>query len=208
MIPTMAPVALQAGKRERTKAHNRGAILEAARDVFAELGYGAATVRDVVRRSGLAAGTFYNYFPDKESVLRALVEENAAVIRRRLRAARARATTREEFVRDGYREYFAYVIEDRPTFELMRRNAETIRELIHEPALGAGVDDLLDDLRGAIGSGLLPPLDAEYMAAAMSGVGIEVGMRMVERRPPDVEAATRFATELFLGAIERLAPRA
>jgi AcrR family transcriptional regulator len=207
MIPAMASVVLQAGKRERTKAHNRGAILDAARDVYAELGYGAATVRDVVRRSGLAAGTFYNYFPDKESVLRALVEENAAVIRGRLREARARATTREQFVRDGYREYFAYVVEDRPTFELMRRNAETIRELIHQPALGAGVDDLLDDLRAAIASGLLPPLDADYMAAAMSGVGIEVGMRMVERHPPDVEAATQFATDLFLGAIERLAPR-
>jgi AcrR family transcriptional regulator len=201
----MTPVSVaERGKRERTKAQNRATILDAARDVFAELGYGAATVRDVVRRTDLAAGTFYNYFPDKEAVLRALVEENAAVIRGRLRAARAAATTREEFVRDGYRVYFAYVVEDRSTFELMRRNAETIRELIHEPALGAGVDDLLADLRRAIDGGLLPPLDADYMAAAMAGVGIEVGMRMVERRPPDVEAATAFATDLFLGAIERL----
>jgi AcrR family transcriptional regulator len=194
----------RSGKRERTKAHNRAAILEAARGVFAELGFGAASVRDIVRRTDLATGTFYNYFPDKESVLRALVEENAAVIRGRLRAARGRATTREAFVRDGYRVYFSYVVEDRPTFELMRRNAETIRELIHEPALGAGVDDLLEDLRAAIASGLLPPVDAEYMAAAMAGVGIEVGMRMVERQPPDVEAATAFATDLFLGALERM----
>ena len=35
------------GKRERTKQANRAAILEAARDVFAEIGYGAASVRDV-----------------------------------------------------------------------------------------------------------------------------------------------------------------
>ncbi|TML28204.1 MAG: TetR/AcrR family transcriptional regulator [Actinobacteria bacterium] len=201
----MTPVSVaERGKRERTKAQNRATILDAARDVFAELGYGAATVRDVVRRTDLAAGTFYNYFPDKEAVLRALVEENAAVIRGRLRAARGAATTREQFVRDGYHVYFAYVLEDRSTFELMRRNAETIRELIHEPALGAGVDDLLADLRRAIDSGLLPALDADYMAAAMAGVGIEVGMRMVEREPPDVEAATAFATDLFLGAIERM----
>src|SRR5947207_15365881 len=99
-----------AGRREATKQANRAAILEAARGVFAELGYGAATVRDIVRRTDLATGTFYNYFPDKESVLRALVEENAALIRSRLRTARARATTLEDFVREGYRVYFSYVV--------------------------------------------------------------------------------------------------
>src|SRR5205814_4047986 len=61
------------GKRERTKAANREAILVAARRVFSDIGYGAASVRDVVRETDLATGTFYNYFPDKESVLRALV---------------------------------------------------------------------------------------------------------------------------------------
>ena len=54
----------EVGRRERTKQANRAAILDAARDVFAEIGYGAATVRDVIRRTGLAAGTVYNYFPD------------------------------------------------------------------------------------------------------------------------------------------------
>ena len=61
-----------AGKRERTKASNRAAILAAAGDAFATRGYGATTVRDSVRRTDLASGTFYNYFPDKEPVVRAL----------------------------------------------------------------------------------------------------------------------------------------
>jgi AcrR family transcriptional regulator len=200
-----AAVAAAAGKREQTKAANRAAILEAAREVFAELGYGAATVRDVVRRTDLAAGTFYNYFPDKESVLRALVEENAAECRALLRQARANATTLEQFVGDAYRAYFAFVASDRPTFELMRRNAGTIRELIHEPALGAGVDDLLEDLKAAVDRGELPPHDAEYMASAMAGAAIEIAIRMVDRHPVDVEGAARFATDLFLGGIERLA---
>src|ERR1700756_3535317 len=49
------------GKREQTKQQNRRAILDAARAVFSELGYETATVRDIIRRTGLAAGTFYNY---------------------------------------------------------------------------------------------------------------------------------------------------
>jgi hypothetical protein len=50
----------------------------------------------------------------------------------------------------------------------------------------------------------MPPLDAEYLAGAMAGAGLELGVRMAERNPPDVEGAARFATELFLGGIDRL----
>lgn len=56
------------GKREETKASNRQAIIDAARRVFAELGYGATTVRDIIRETELASGTFYNYFKSKEEV--------------------------------------------------------------------------------------------------------------------------------------------
>jgi AcrR family transcriptional regulator len=200
--PTAAP---PAGKREHTKAANRTAILEAAREVFADVGYDAATVRDVIRRTDLASGTFYNYFPDKESVLRALLEESSREMRARVGDARAEASSLEEFVGHAYRAYFAFMVEDRPTFELLRRNAGTIRALMDEPALGAAaVEDLIVDLRDAIGRGQMPALDAEYMAAAMAGAGLEVAIRMIERDPPDVDGAAAFATALFLGGIERL----
>jgi hypothetical protein len=47
-------------------------------------------------------------------------------------------------------------------------------------------------------------LDADYMAAAMVGAALEVGVVMIKREPPDVEGATNFATQVFLGGIERL----
>ncbi len=194
-----------AGRRERTKQANRAAILAAARDVFAEMGYGAATVRDVVRRTDLAAGTFYNYFPDKEAVFRALLEESAERVRERTRDGRAGARTLEEFVRGGYRAYFQAVAEDPMTFELTRRNSGTIRTLFNTPGIGAGVDELRADLAAAVAAGLMPAVDVEYTAAAMVGVGFEVGVRMVEREPADPESAADFATRLFLGGLDRLA---
>jgi AcrR family transcriptional regulator len=193
------------GKREQTKAQNRAAILQAAREVFAEVGYDAAGVRDIVRHTELASGTFYNYFPDKEAVFRAVLDESAQQVRRKLRGARARANTLEEFVGDAYRAWFEFLVEDELMFELMQRNAGPIRALFGDPILGAGVDELLEDLREAVARGDLPPLDADYMAGAMAGAALEIGVRMTERRPPDVEGAARFATELFLGGIARLA---
>ena len=192
------------GRREATKLANRAAIITAARCVFAEMGYGSATVRDVVRRTDLASGTFYNYFPDKESLFRAVLEESAVEIRARVRAARREATSLEEFVAAGYREYFGFLASDPQAFELMRRNSGTIRAMFDEPIFGAGVDELAADLRAAIALGIVPELDAEYMAAAMVGAALEVGVTMVRREPPDVEGATRFATSVLLGGIERL----
>jgi AcrR family transcriptional regulator len=192
------------GKRERTKAANREAILAAGRRVFSDMGYGAATVRDIVRETDLATGTFYNYFPDKESVLRAVVDELTTEARARVRAARTAATTLEGFVSGGFRAYFEFLAEDPETVALMRRNSGTIRTMFDEPALGAGIDELRADLETAVTMGRIPPHDADLMAVAMVGAGVEVGLRMFEREPPDVERAVDFVTNVFLGAYERM----
>ena len=192
------------GKRERTKAANREAILVAARHVFSTIGYGAASVRDVVRETDLATGTFYNYFPDKESVLRALVDEITDEARARVHAARMEATTLEGFVSGGFRAYFELLAEDPDTVALMRRNSGTIRAMFDEPALGAGIDELRADLETAVTQGRIPPHDADLMAVAMVGAGVELGLHMVERDPPDVERAVAFVTDVFLGAFERI----
>jgi AcrR family transcriptional regulator len=193
------------GKREATKAANRAAILDAARDVFADIGFGAATVRDIVRRTDLATGTFYNYFPDKESVLRALFDEVAAEARARIRTARQPAPTLEAFVRRGFGAYYEFLAEDRRMFDLLRRNAGTIRTLFDEPGLLAGVGELEEDLRATVAAGAMPEVDVELMARAMVGAGFEVGVLMLEGDPPDVERAVTFVTDLFLGGIERMA---
>ena len=189
-----APVA---GKREATKAANRAAILAAARVVFADIGFGAASVRDIIRRTDLATGTFYNYFPDKESVLREILDETTIEIRLRVRAARQDAASVEDFVRNGFRAYFDYLAGDREMLELMSRNAGTIRAMFDEPAVGAGVEELRLDLERGVADGILVEHDSELMAAAMVGAGVEVGMRLFERAPVDVDGAVALLTGVF-----------
>ena len=78
-------------RRETNRENNRDAILEAARVVFTELGHGATTVRDIIRRTDLASGTFYNYFESKEAVYQALTDEIGNELRAKLSLARAKA---------------------------------------------------------------------------------------------------------------------
>ncbi len=63
------------GRRERKKEETRRRITLAALDLFHEKGFEATTVDEITERADVAKGTFFNYFPKKESVLEALSEE-------------------------------------------------------------------------------------------------------------------------------------
>ena len=48
-------------------------ILEAARHIFARLGYAATNVEDIAKEAGMAKGTVYLYFKSKEEVFGAVL---------------------------------------------------------------------------------------------------------------------------------------
>ena len=59
--------------RAAKAAERRNAILKAALDEFSERGFAAARLDDVARRAGVAKGTIYLYFKDKEALFQELV---------------------------------------------------------------------------------------------------------------------------------------
>ena len=59
----------------RDAEHNRQRIMAAAREVFAERGFGA-TLDDIAVHAGLGVGTVYRRFPNKAALIEALFEEN------------------------------------------------------------------------------------------------------------------------------------
>jgi len=63
------------GRRERKKEETRRRITLSALELFHEKGFDATTVDEITERADVAKGTFFNYFPKKESVLEALSQE-------------------------------------------------------------------------------------------------------------------------------------
>lgn len=57
------------GLRERKKAQTRSAIQTHALELFAEQGYAATTVDQIIRRVDVSESTFFRYFPTKESLV-------------------------------------------------------------------------------------------------------------------------------------------
>jgi len=61
--------------RTQSEAQRREQILSAARDVFADKGYESATISDIVKKAGVAQGTFYLYFESKKGVVVELAQQ-------------------------------------------------------------------------------------------------------------------------------------
>jgi AcrR family transcriptional regulator len=61
------------GTRAARRDERRAAILAAALEEFAARGFAATRLDDVARRAGVAKGTIYLYFRDKESLFQELV---------------------------------------------------------------------------------------------------------------------------------------
>lgn len=64
--------------RERTDKHDL--ILDAAIEVFAEKGFHHARISDIARRAGVADGTIYLYFRNKDDVLLTIFEEKMGIL--------------------------------------------------------------------------------------------------------------------------------
>jgi AcrR family transcriptional regulator len=54
------------------------AILQAAAQVFERHGYAAGTTNRIAQRAGVSIGTLYQYFPNKDAILVALVHQHLA----------------------------------------------------------------------------------------------------------------------------------
>lgn len=196
------------GKRERTKANNKEAILNAAQEVFGELGYGAATVRDIIRKTGLASGTFYNYFKSKEEVFEALMDRGALRLRPRIREQRLKSKTLQEFIYNAYHTYFLDLYDDIANYRMLQRNSGAVRVKMSTPEVLAGFDEIRKFIEEYIDAGKLADLDAEFLSAAAIGIASELGDRMLMRDEFDVDGATNFAVNLLFGGLPALSEAA
>jgi len=189
------------GKREQNKLANRTAILDAARKCFLKQGYDAVTIRDVVRETGLAAGTFYNYFTDKDTLFRAVLEARINEVNEAMHAVRMQSPTIEGFIYGAFNALFSKIAADPSFFRLILRNENAVRSLFEDTVMGIPMRTLKEDFSEAIERGVFPAIDVELLAAACYGVGFELGRILAYTKKPDVEATAQFATRLMTSGV-------
>ena len=64
--------------RNAASAERRADIVAAARELYEEQGLSKTSVQDITNRMGVARSLFYHYFPDKEAVTSAVLDDYVA----------------------------------------------------------------------------------------------------------------------------------
>ena len=195
----------------RSRTETRRRLVDAGTRLFAEGGLHGATSHEIARAAGVAAGTFYLHFKDKEALFREVVFEAAARLRERTERAAEAAPDLEGAVRARNVELLAFAEENRSLVQILfGRNHE---------AAGVGVD-VLEFLAGGIeqslrareNAGLLGPgVDPAVAAQALVGLRARVLAWWAEQpgripREAVIESLTRVQLSGMYGSATTGAP--
>lgn len=167
----MAPRAeLRSQMRRTVRETVRVAILDAAEELIARHGLHDAALVQIAKRAGVAVGTLYNYFTDRDALIRGLFESRRATFRPRLLAAiqagsdlafepRLSRFVREVFeVFESHRSFLRLAIEN----EHLKPSGSTTPE-----DLLAGVRDVVS---AGVREGAIPAYKAEILPLVITGI--------------------------------------
>jgi AcrR family transcriptional regulator len=170
-------------------------ILLKAKHLFSEKGFHSLTVSDITSSLGIARGTFYLYFKNKDDVYRRVLEETVSEIRKRLK--RLPLDRPLEQLRENLLSVLKLIEEDRETAKLI---------FYHPYRLNPQFDQVLEEffsqvlflieralLRG-MEMGIVRECSVPVVSRAILGAFLEVGKGLLKG---EVESAEEAVDELL-----------
>ena len=157
-------------------------LLRAAEEVFGERGYHGASVSEICRRAGVAHGTFYRYFANKEEVFLRLVAQLEAGLRARLAEALAGPGPAWERLIAGYRAILEFIAEQSELYQVFRE-AEFVRLEVPRRFYAAIAAIFQEELREGSQRGEFRELEPEVVAYALLGIIEFIAMRYIIWEP-------------------------
>jgi len=172
-------------KEEVLKDFRTGEIVQAARRVIAELGFADASMERIAHEAGVAKGTIYLYFRNKEELLGHVADHGFATLMGRARADTAKVRGAEAKLAALLCAALEHSTENQAIFRALQEHRQLAPE--SPPLLAAKLEQNL-----------------EQLVSFVAGV-IERGTKSGELRACNARRAARFLVESMRGAIlERL----
>jgi len=198
-VKSMAERRTQAERREAT----RGALIEAARGLFAERGYEAVSAEQIVAAAGVTRGALYHHFDGKRGLFAAVFE-----------AIEADLVAKFDFDDIGARDPLGVLIEAVDQFLDLSVEAEVQRialldgpavlgwEAWHEVEARYGLALIEGALSAAAEAGQIRPVPVPELALMLLGALIEGALQLA--RAGDQEAAKERTGEALRALLEGL----
>jgi AcrR family transcriptional regulator len=156
----------------------RAKVLEAAEQVFGELGYHDASIVKITEAAGVGQGTFYLYFAGKQQVFDEVVLDLNTRVRHAMTEASAAGTTRAERELLGFGAFFRFTADHPALYRIIRQAEFVSPEMLryHYDRLSEGY---VEGLREAVESGEIGDVDPKVTAWALMGMGELIGLRWI-----------------------------
>jgi AcrR family transcriptional regulator len=156
----------------------RQRLLEAAEQVFADLGYHDASIVKITEAAGVGQGTFYLYFGSKKDVFDELVRDLNRRVRHAMSEASSKGRTRLEVELLGFGGYFAFTQQHPALYRIIRQAEFVSPEMLryHYEKLTEGY---VEALREAKARGEVGDIEPEVTAWSLMATGEMLGMRYI-----------------------------
>ncbi len=188
--------------RDRLREETAAAILSAAEESFASDGL-QARMESIAGRAGVAVGTVYNHFQDREALLAELVRSRRAVLLRRLDAAVAEEGPFAELLRRFLQALFGHWTEHWRFMGILVQ----AQLLGKPPRPGGAPPSILQEVNARAGrvvarglaEGALRPGERDLYAAVLVGMARGALLHDLEAsRPAPLAERLEQVVELFL----------
>lgn len=158
----------------RSRAETRRRLVAAGTALFAEKGLHGVTSAQIARRAGVASGTFYLHFDDKEVLFREIAFAALAALRERQeRASAGLAPGSRAYLRARTEELLAFAAEHRELIQMVFGRAESagLAEQVRD-AIAPEIQRHLERRarEGALPAELHPAVAAQAHAAVLTRV--------------------------------------
>jgi AcrR family transcriptional regulator len=155
----------------KKEANIREKIIKSALKIFAQRGFFKTTVDDIAQATGVAKGTVYLYFKDKQDLYIATIDEHFSRAIAALQAIEAKAATPSEKMEEIAINFIDYIKQLKTsymlfTFENINMKGKTLKQMhtVIEPKIQAMIEIISNIIKSGIQNNEFRKVDPKVTA--------------------------------------------
>lgn len=204
--------AAQADRRGPMRLAARRRVLDAAIACFTRSGFHGTSMHEICAAAGMSPGALYRYFPSKEAIIIAIVEEERSLRAKLVETLESAPTFVEGLVRMGQALFSGEML-----MVYLELGPEIYAEAARNPALKSSFQEVEEEMNEALRRAFLaarargeidPTLDPEIVILFLNAIGDGLVLRNGFDRPANLEHAMPVFATLFARMLAPASPSA
>lgn len=190
-------------RRILPEAERKEMILDAALEVFADVGYANGDVDQIAHLAGIGKGTIYRYFASKEKLFLALVDRGYEQLHEKMCASSDHTGPIKQRLKNGMAAHVEFFIDNPLYYRIMMLELPDHRLKIGGDIMKRHqryIEPLVEFIREAMKEKLLKKIDPEFVAITLATIScmiIERYLRGCGKTTKDIDTAV----DLFLNGV-------